>query len=218
MKTFNPAILQAYFICGSQDLPHSNLFQVVQTALDAGITAYQFRDKGPNSRLSPPQKLAAAKQLRQMCAQAGVPFFIDDDVQLAQKVQADGVHIGQNDQNIHQVIQEVGSQMLIGYSCSNMAEVQAANQIKGINYYGCGPVFTTSSKPDASPVIGLSGLKKLVQAAQRPVVAIGGIQVSDLPAIAQTQASGAAVISLLTQSNDRFAIIQQLLQAGWSTD
>ena len=99
-----------------------------------------------------------------------------------------------------------------------MAEVQAANQIKGINYYGCGPVFTTSSKPDASPVIGLSGLKKLVQAAQRPVVAIGGIQASDLPAIAQTQASGAAVISLLTQNNNRFAIIQQLLQAGWSTD
>lgn len=85
MKTFNPAILHAYFICGSQDLPHSNLFQVVQTALDAGITAYQFRDKGPNSRLSPNQKLVAAQQLRKMCAQAEVPFFIDNDCAVSPK-------------------------------------------------------------------------------------------------------------------------------------
>ncbi|MCO6542351.1 MAG: thiamine phosphate synthase [Lactobacillus sp.] len=215
MKKFNPQMLNAYFICGSQDLKQDNILTVVQKALAAGITAFQFRDKGPNSHFTPDQRLQAARQLKALCNDYHVPFLIDDDVQLALKVQADGIHVGQSDQKITQVIQSVGQKMIIGYSCSNLAEVQAANQIDGIDYYGCGPIFATTSKADASPVIGISGLTRLVKAATRPVVAIGGIKTDDLSALAQTQAAGAAVISLLTQSSDYQNTVSQLRTAAW---
>lgn len=215
MQKFNPRILQAYFICGSQDVPGLDLVKVVQQALAAGITAYQFRDKGPHSSYNMDQRAQVAAQLRELCQKAQVPFIVDDDVQLAQKLQADGLHLGQNDTAIQEVIDKVGSQMFIGYSCSNLTEVQAANQIAGIAYYGCGPVFATQSKADANPVIGLNGLQQLVQTAHRPVVAIGGITSEDLPAIAATKAAGSAVISMLAQSSDYPATVQQMLQTPW---
>ena len=216
MKEFNTEFLHAYFICGSQDVPKGKTLPgIVAEALAAGITAFQFRDKGPNSTLSKTEKLPMAQKLHQLCQAYHVPFFIDDDVKLAQHVNAEGVHVGQSDEEIKQVIKEVGGQMIIGYSCSNLTQIEQANKISGIDYYGSGPIYATQSKSDADPEIGIAGLSQLVKNATRPIVAIGGITVNDLEAIAKTKAAGAAVISMIAQSNNIKQTVSQMLTAPW---
>lgn len=91
--------------------------------------------------------------------------------------------------------------------------MQIANQLEGIAYLGSGPIFPTTSKADADPVVGLTGLRQLVVTATCPVVAIGGITVAQLPAIAATGAAGAAVISMLTRSPDMAATVKAMLTA-----
>ncbi|WP_288531712.1 thiamine phosphate synthase [uncultured Secundilactobacillus sp.] len=213
MTVFNADFLKAYFVCGSQDVPEKSLVAVVQAALDAGITAYQFRDKGPQSTLTGETRRKTAQRLRDMCADAGVPFIVDDDVALAQQTAADGIHVGQSDQQIQSVVETVGGAMFIGLSCSNATEIKAADRIAGIDYYGSGPVFPTGSKADADPVIGLAGLKSLVAMTPRPIVAIGGIQEDQVDAVMKTGAKGSAVISMIAQSDDIAATVAKMRAA-----
>ena len=210
--TFEPGLLKAYFVAGSQDAPGRDLRDVLATMLRAGITAYQFRDKGA-STLTPDQRLALGRDLRDQCRVASVPFIVDDDVELAQMTKADGIHVGQSDEKIQAVIQAVGGQMFIGLSCSNQAEILAANAIDGIDYYGSGPVFPTGSKADADPVIGLAGLKQLVGLSTRPIVGIGGITVTDLPDVIKAGAAGSAVISMIAASSDIAITVGAMLDA-----
>lgn len=216
MSNFNEKFLHAYFICGSQDVPEGKtLLGLVEEALKAGITAFQFRDKGPNSTLSESERLPMAKKLQQLCQQYHVPFVIDDDIQLAQKIHADGIHVGQKDEGIKQVVQDVDGKMFIGYSCSNLTEIEHANKVSGIDYYGGGPVFATPSKNDAEPEFGVAGLADIVKRSLRPVVAIGGIRVDDLPAIASTKAAGVSAISMIAQSNHIDQTVKAMLDAPW---
>lgn len=214
MISFEPSMLKAYFICGTQDLrPDQDLVETVQTALRAGITAYQFRDKGAGSTLTPETRLTVAKRLKDLCHLAYVPFIVDDDVELAKRVHADGIHVGQSDEGVQSVIAEMGDQAFIGLSCSNEAEIKAANAIDGIAYYGSGPVFPTGSKADADPVIGLDGLQHLVELATRPVVGIGGITVDQLPAVIKTGAAGSSVISMIAGSSDVAGTVKAMKEA-----
>ncbi|MFC6180795.1 thiamine phosphate synthase [Lactiplantibacillus daowaiensis] len=214
---FNQAQLKAYFVCGTQDIGAQSLEQVVTQALAAGITAYQFRDKG-QSKLTQSERLALGQRLKALCAASGVPFIVDDDIELALALHADGIHVGQKDAQIEHVLQRVGSTMFVGLSCSTLSEIEQANQLNGLAYIGSGPIFPTTSKADADPVVGLTGLAQLVQAAQVPIVAIGGITVGQLPAIAQTGAAGAAVISMLVRSADYRHTVQAMRLAGAPDD
>lgn len=200
--TFEPGLLRAYFVAGSQDVPGQDLREVLATMLKAGITAFQFRDKGA-STLTPDQRLALGRDLREQCRAASVPFIVDDDVDLALTLHADGIHVGQSDERITKVLQTVdGRQMFVGLSCNTPEQVAQANQIAGISYIGSGPIYPTTSKDDADPVMGVAGLQALVAQANVPIVAIGGVTVASLPAIAATGAAGVAVITLLTRSQD----------------
>ncbi|MDT3391509.1 MAG: thiamine phosphate synthase, partial [Bacillota bacterium] len=109
--TFKTTQLQAYFVCGSQDVPGRDLVMVVKNAIAAGITAFQFRDKGAGSQLTAAQRLVTARQLRTMCQAAQIPFIVDDDVELALAVAADGIHVGQSDEQIQRVVQQVQGQL-----------------------------------------------------------------------------------------------------------
>lgn len=210
---FKPEMLKAYFVCGSQDVPEGQLVPIVEQAIKAGITAFQFRDKGSGSTLSDIDRAAIAMSLRGRCAEAGIPFFVDDNVELAKQVNADGIHVGQSDEQIQQVVNEVGDQMIVGLSCSTEDEIERANAIAGIDYYGSGPIHTTGSKADADPVIGLAGLQQLVSVSTRPIVGIGGITLDDLSDVIATGAVGSAVISLIAQSNDINGTVQAMLDA-----
>ncbi|MFC6253125.1 thiamine phosphate synthase [Secundilactobacillus hailunensis] len=210
---FKPEMLKAYFVCGSQDVPEGQYKAVVNDAIKAGVTAFQFRDKGADSTLTPIDRAAVAMKLRGKCAEAGIPFIVDDNVELAKQVNADGIHVGQSDEKIQDVVNEVGDQMIIGLSCSTAEEVKAANAIDGIDYYGSGPIHPTGSKADADPVIGLVGLKQLVSLTKRPIVAIGGITVADLSDVRKTGAAGSAVISMIAQSEDITSVVKAMLEA-----
>jgi len=213
--SFDQKQLAAYFVCGTQDIPGQQLTTVLKRALTAGITAFQYRDKGA-SRLTASERLTLGEQLHALCEAAGVPFIVDDDVDLALALGADGIHVGQSDTGIQQVVTAVSQQMFVGLSCSTLAEVRVANQVAGLAYLGSGPIFPTSSKADADPVVGLANLQELVTASSRPIVAIGGITEDQLPALAQTGVAGAAVISMLAQSNDYQRTVTAMRTAGWS--
>ncbi|MCW3779282.1 thiamine phosphate synthase [Lactobacillus sp. PFC-70] len=211
--TFEPGLLRAYFVAGSQDVPGKDLRVVLAEMLQAGITAYQFRDKGA-STLTPAERLALGRDLRDQCRAASVPFIVDDDVDMALALDADGVHVGQSDERIQQVLAATKDrQMFVGLSCSTSAEVAAANQLTGLAYIGSGPIYPTVSKDDADPVIGTAGLQALVAQANVPIVAIGGVTQESLPAIAQTGAAGVAVITLLTRNPQPERAVQGMLAA-----
>lgn len=210
---FKPEQLQAYFIMGTQDLQSGQDFlSILKTALEAGITAFQFREKGPTA-LTGAKKLTLAQSCRHLTQAYHVPLIIDDDIALALAVQADGLHVGQKDEGIEATLAQAQQRLFVGYSCSTTAEVEHANQLPQIAYLGSGPIYPTGSKADADPVIGVTGLKKIVGLSRCPVVAIGGITEASLPAVAATGAAGVAVISLVTQSTDITSSVQAMRQA-----
>ncbi|GAB6092080.1 thiamine phosphate synthase [Furfurilactobacillus curtus] len=198
---FNTKMLQAYFVAGSQDVPQGQtLPEQLSAAIAGGITAFQFREKGPRALMGA-EKVALGQTLHELCRQAEIPFFVDDDVVLARTLRADGIHVGQKDQRIEQVINELPG-LIIGYSCHTVAQINHANELTVVDYVGSGPVYPTLSKADADPALGISGLKQLLAVSKKPIVAIGGIDQNNLANVAQTGVAGAAVISMLTRADD----------------
>lgn len=207
---FDPTTLQCYFVAGTQNLHHSSaaLLATVKEALAGGITVFQFREKG-SSRLDEDAKVKLGQQLHRLCQSYGVPLLVDDDVELAKLIGADGIHVGQKDQRIEQVIAEVGDQLTIGYSCNTASQVAHANRLP-VDYIGVGPIYPTNSKADADPVIGPQQLRELVQLSKHPVVAIGGINHDNLQEVAATGCDGAAMISYLANSHQLTEAINQV--------
>ncbi|BAP86707.1 thiamine-phosphate pyrophosphorylase [Paucilactobacillus hokkaidonensis JCM 18461] len=209
MLKFKPEMLQVYLIAGTQDVAALEQFlPIVEAAFRAGVTAFQLRDKG-KSQLNQNQKLVLARQCRQLTSQYAIPFFIDDDYQLADQVEADGVHVGQKDRQIEEVIYAVGHKMMIGYSCNTEAEILQANHLN-IDYVGSGPVFPTKSKADADPAIGLDGLHQLVIKSNYPIVAVGGITENNAQNVIETGVAGISGISLIMQSEHIAATVSEI--------
>ncbi len=206
--SFKKEILHNYFIAGTPNISnqHKDLKVIVEEALKAGITAFQFREKGANS-LKGNDKIKMALSLRKLCKKYHVPFIIDDDVNLAERVKADGIHVGQTDENIAKVIQEVNSSMFVGLSCQTEEQIKVANTISGLSYIGSGSVSKSPSK-DSSEVIGFQGLKKLTKLTNFPIVAIGGINKENIKKLPQTGVSGAAVISMIARSQNIFTTVK----------
>lgn len=211
---FNSTMLRAYLVGGTQDTHNDSqeFLQKVELAMESGITAFQYREKGA-SRLNDQEKLRMAQRLRELTRHYQIPYFIDDDEELALQVDADGVHVGQKDQRIETVIQRAAGKLMIGYSCNTLPEIAKANQLTAVDYIGAGPVFPTSSKDDADPALGCDKLRQLVQASHHPIVAIGGLSAANLAATAQTGVAGGSVISMVLQSSDIPDAVGQLLNA-----
>ncbi|GDZ90370.1 thiamine phosphate synthase [Streptococcus dysgalactiae] len=190
--------LKLYFVCGTSDCPDGNILEVVEQALEAGITLFQFREKGTNSLVGP-AKLRLASQLQALCRNYHVPFIIDDDIELALKLDADGIHIGQTDVSVKEARVLLPSK-IIGLSVSTMDEYCASN-IELVDYIGVGPFRPTQSKEDAKPPIGNTTTKAIRKFNQtHPIVAIGGITSDVVPEIIQAGADGIAVISAISKS------------------
>lgn len=207
---FDPSMLRSYFIAGTQDIKDDRtLEEVLKQALEAGISAFQYREKGPTS-LTGDAKLKLGRDLRALCTDYQVPFIVDDDVELALETNADGIHVGQKDERVTKVIDQVGGRLFVGLSCDTAGQVQIANETAGISYIGSGPVFPTGSKADADPVIGVDGLAKLVTVSKLPVVAIGGITEANLKELPATGVAGTSVISMIAQSDDIFRTVKAM--------
>lgn len=198
-------MLEVYFVAGTQNVPETtDLPTVLESVLKAGITCFQFREKGEGSLASDFSALKAmAKTCQKLCQEYRVPFIMNDYVDLAIELNADGVHVGQNDEPIEYTIEKVEKSMWIGYSTNNLEEFLEAETIKGIDYVGIGPAFTPASKEDHDPVMGTSGIKEAMQQRKHlPAVAIGGITPENAHEVWETGVDGLAVVSAIAQSTD----------------
>ncbi len=170
----------------------SELDQYATAAAEGGAIAVQLRCK--TLPLGDPVRLQAVLRLTDLGLP--VPLLVNDDAELLQHLKAPanvGLHLGQNDADPASWRRRLGDRLAIGLSTHNLAQVVAA-QGKSLNYLGFGPIRSTVSKADADAVTGFSGLRAAVHASDLPVVAIGGLELSDIAAISQTGCHAAAVI------------------------
>lgn len=186
----------------------AGMVQTTQLAVAKGVTAVQLRSEQAYDRRDWYQ---AALALRGVLAETTVPLLINDLVDVAMAVQADGVHVGQSDLPVDVVRKLIGTEKLIGLSVSNASQMQSVPW-EQVDYLGIGPIYPTNSKGDAAPVLGVEQLQKLVQSKQCPAVAIGGINRSNITQVMQTGIDGVAVISAICAQPDVGAATQQLLQ------
>lgn len=207
---FKSDMLQVYLIAGTQDVGGdvADYLRRVEASMKAGITAFQFRDKD-GSKLTSSERLDLAKRSRQLATKYNVPFIIDDDYEMAINVHADGVHVGQKDQRIDEVLRAVGDEMFVGYSCDTLDQIEHANQLP-IAYVGSGPVFPTGSKDDADPVMGFVKLHELVEQSVHPIVAVGGITPANAADVIKTGVAGISGISMIMKSTDVTKTVDEL--------
>lgn len=178
-------------------------FQVEQ-ALKGGISCVQLREK----ELSYNDFLNQALELKQVCKNYDVPFIINDDVEIAVKCNADGIHVGQSDMDAYDVRSKIGRDMILGVSVHSVSEALTAQE-KGADYLGVGAMFSTSTKLDANDV-SFETLSDICKAVSIPVVAIGGIQKHNIKELAGTGVDGVALISAIFASEDIVSECQTL--------
>lgn len=189
--------LRMYLVMGSVNCL-SDPEQVFIEALAGGVSMFQFREKGEGA-LCGEQRLALARKLQACCRQAGVPFIVNDDVELALALDADGVHIGQDDESADSVRERIGNRIL-GVSAHSVEEARLAI-LQGADYLGVGPIYPTQSKDDAKEVQGPGIVRKLRSAGiELPIVGIGGITEARVEEVIRAGADGVAVISAITHA------------------
>ncbi|EIJ72752.1 thiamine phosphate synthase [Haemophilus haemolyticus] len=211
-------ILPLYFVAGTQDCRHlgdnlaDNLLSVLRQALEGGITCFQFRDKGKFSlENSPDEQRSLAIKCRDLCRQYNVLFIVDDNVDLALEIEADGIHVGQSDTPVKTIRAKTNKPLIIGWSINRLDEAKIGEEISEIDYFGVGPIFTTQSKENPSPTLGMAFIQTLREAGiTKPLVAIGGVKREHVKTLRKYGADGVAVITAITQANDIKAATQAL--------
>ncbi|MFD1852214.1 thiamine phosphate synthase [Oceanobacillus bengalensis] len=199
--------LRKYFIMGSQNC-NDDPVRVLESAVKAGITAFQFREKGEGS-LTGDAKLELGKQLRAICRGYHIPFIVNDDVSLVDTLDADGIHVGQDDQSVDE-LRNLFPDKIIGLSVSNASEV-AKSPIHLVDYIGAGPIFSTRTKSDAKSAVGVEWIATLrEQFPNLPIVGIGGITTENAASVISKGADGVSFISAITMTEDIKEAVRQL--------
>lgn len=172
------------------------LYEQVECALKGGVTCVQLREKELNEE----EFLKEAIEIKDLCKKYNVPFIINDNVEIAIKCQADGIHVGQSDMKALDVRSLVGEDMMIGVSTQTVEQALEAEQA-GADYLGVGAVFSTSTKLDAADV-SHEILKNICDTVQIPVVAIGGINKKNMLELSGTGVDGVALVSAIFAADD----------------
>ena len=188
--------LLLYAVTDRHWLGKRSLKEVVKESLDGGVTFVQLREK----TLEDDKFLEEAKELKQLCKEYDVPFVINDNVDIAIAMDADGVHVGQSDMEAGNVREKLGPDKIIGVSAQTVEQAVLAEQ-RGADYLGVGAVFPTGSKDDAVEV-SHETLKAICEAVSIPVIAIGGISVNNVSELAGSGIVGIAVISAIFAAED----------------
>lgn len=201
-----------YVITANRDDLNRTHQDVATAAVLGGATVVQFRDKDMDNESFAETAIETSK----IASSNGLAFIVNDRTGQAVAANADGIHIGQRDMALSEVRKIVGEDMVIGVSASSFTEATLAVAV-GADYLGVGPVFETDSKPDASEPIGLAELRRICKAVDIPVVAIGGINESNIAEVRKAGASGAAVISSVAEAPDMIEAVRRLKKAWGRT-
>ncbi len=188
--------LLLYAVTDRYWLGDRTLYDVVKESLDGGVTFLQLREKD----LDEEHFYEEAVQLQALAKKYGVPFVVNDNVEIAVKMDADGVHVGQSDMEAGDVRALIGEDKILGVSAQTVEQAVLAEK-RGADYLGVGAVFPTGSKDDADDV-SMEELKAICEAVSIPVVAIGGITQENTPQLAGSGICGIAVISAIYGQKD----------------
>ena len=184
----------------------------VRIALEGGCRWIQLRMK----EASPKDILPIAKEAMSLCRKYDATFIIDDFVELAKQIGADGVHLGKNDMPIAKARKILGKDFIIGGTANTFEDVQMLYKA-GANYIGCGPFRFTTTKKNLSPILGLEGYQQIISLMKEhkislPLVAIGGITKEDIPSLMQTGISGIALSGSILRSENPIEEMKEIIQ------
>ncbi|WP_373960960.1 thiamine phosphate synthase [Helicobacter pylori] len=217
---FDADCLKLMFVAGSQDFYHISggknnrinaLLDTLELALQSKITAFQFRQKGDLALQDPIEIKQLALECQKLCQKYGAPFIVNDEAPLALELKADGVHVGQEDMAIEEVITLCKKRQFIGLSVNTLEQAIKARHLDGVSYLGVGPIFPTPSKKDKQ-VVGVELLKKIKDSGvKKPLIAIGGITTDNASKLRECGISGIAVISAIAQAKDKALAVEKLL-------
>ncbi|MGM0560114.1 MAG: thiamine phosphate synthase [Pseudomonadota bacterium] len=200
--------LSVYLVIGPEDVRHHSLEDVVALAVKGGVSLVQLRDKMADKQ----RFVELGRALQDVLKPAGLPLIVNDRVEEAVALGAAGVHVGQDDMPARLVRQVLGPDRLVGLSSSRPEDAHAADP-QVVDYLGAGPVNITTSKADAKKPIAAEGVGAICRATSLPVVAIGGIQVADVPALVRAGVSGVAVVSAICSATNPESAARDLRQA-----
>lgn len=182
-------------------------------ALEGGCKWIQLRMKGASDE----EVAEAAAQIQPLCREHEAVFLLDDRVELAKRLKADGVHLGKNDMPVSEARQVLGEEFIIGGTANTFEDIERLAS-QGADYIGCGPFRFTTTKEKLAPVLGLEGYRRIVeqmeeQGTDLPIVAIGGITFDDIPAIMQTGVDGIAVSGAILNADNPVEEMKRMLNA-----
>ena len=193
-----------YLVTDRKMLRGGDLGQSIELAIQGGVTLVQLREKSVSTR----EFLELAQRVKEITAFYQIPLIINDRLDIALAIDADGLHIGQDDLPVLKARELLGKRKIIGVSASTLAEALLAQQ-QGADYLGVGAVFSTSTKTDASKV-SLQQLEIIKKSVTIPVVAIGGINETNLKQVLATGIDGVSVVSAILAKKDILEAAKQL--------
>lgn len=179
---------------------------IAEAALAGGASVIQFREK----KMARAQMIEEAREIQSLCKAAGVPFLINDWIEVAQAIDADGVHLGQGDVDCQLARKILGPRKIIGISVDSPRQATVAEK-EGADYVGVGPIFATDSKTDAGGPVGLERIAQVSLVCELPIVAIGGITLGNIAQVADAGADGAAVIAAVVCAESMHEAVRALV-------
>lgn len=203
-------LLKVYFILGSNNC-RKNPLEVIAEAIEGGITLFQYREKGSGALVGE-DKVKLARAIQELCQQHRIPFIVNDDIELALALNADGVHIGQEDAPAAEVREKIGDKIL-GVSVHTKEQADEAIR-QGADYLGIGPIFATTTKEDAKEAAGTTLIKALREEGLTvPIVGIGGITPDNARVVMAAGADGVSVITAISLADSPVQSTRKLYQA-----
>jgi len=186
------------YIITDQRISHGKShLEVAEAAIVGGATIIQFRDK----EMGDSEAIVVCREIHKLTREKGIPFIVNDRVKVAKAVDAEGVHLGQEDAPLNFARKVLGKEKIIGISVETIEETLKAAE-EGADYLGVGPIYPTATKPDAGSALGISRLKEIRESVNIPIVAIGGINENNLEEVLKAGADGVAVISAVVGAPD----------------
>lgn len=210
----DPLDLSLYLVTNRSELSIEDFFSIILQAIDGGVKIVQLREKDASVR----EIVLIAHRLCSLLKPLGVPLIINDRVDIARAVKADGVHLGQSDLTVSDARAILGSKAIIGLSVETMEQALLAES-EDVDYLAASPVFATKTKSDCGIPWGLSGLKQICSTSCHPIIAIGGINETNTAEILECGAAGVAVVSSIFKAScpktAALAIVNRMKRSLW---